>query len=129
MNRSFKSHWIFAASLLWSLTAAAAPQEISCLLREFDKGESLESTLKIAVSENPHGEIVPFKLSRVSELSGFVSVMRGYAVINVVQSPTGVATSSLGFLSAQGVIAQHQVIVPSEGTQPRGLQVVCQISR
>lgn len=114
-------------SLLLSPTLMAATN-MTCTLTELAEGEEFRQKLVIEITADPHGSLMPFRLTKVTELSGFVAVMRGQAVINVVNEANGSVSSSIGALTGAGVVAQHQVILPSEGLAPRALMINCSLT-
>jgi hypothetical protein len=115
-----------AALLVLSTQGAFASQTVSCEVSvTVDSAEPTVQKIELVKSDSPHGAISVFNLTEFGGITGLVSLQRNdYMVISLADTK-GYASSSHGTI-AGGMIAHHQLILPSPGTGMNVIVVDCQ---
>lgn len=97
----------------FSFSAAMATQ-INCILEETSKGEVTAQSLALPESTDPHGAISNFTLTKYPEYEGFVALSNGFTVINLVNSVSGVGTSTQSKSATDNFVRLQLVVGVSE---------------
>lgn len=99
-------------SSLISISALSYAGELKCVLEENLNGELSAQAVVIPASDDPHGAISSFTLTKYPDYQGFVALSNGFTVNNLVNTKTdiGISTQSK---SAADSFARLQVILGS----------------
>jgi hypothetical protein len=92
-------------------TFSAKAADLNCVLQEDLKGQTSMQTVVIPASDDPHGAISNFNLTKYPDYSGFTALSKGFIVINLVNNNTGVGTSVQSKASNDNPFARLQLIL------------------
>lgn len=97
---------------------------LTCVLEETLKGEITSQSILIPASDDPHGSIVEYNLSKYLDYQGIVALSAGFTVISLVNSKTGVNISTQS-KSAADSFARLQVILGTNDGSMDSIVVQC----
>ncbi|MBC7466442.1 MAG: hypothetical protein H7256_10660 [Bdellovibrio sp.] len=101
-------------SFLSSNSAMSA--ETNCVLEETLHGEISAQSLALPESTDPHGAISNFTLIKHPDYEGFVALSNGFTVINLVNSTTGIGTSTQSKSATDNFVRLQLVVGVNDGS-------------
>lgn len=101
-------------------------QTMLCDVQQLKDGVSHVNQIVVPISGNAHGDIVQITTDQFPNLSGFVSYVRGIAVIHI-NADNGMGFSTHTDISTVGQQAYYQLILPSTGTAIDAVVITCEL--
>lgn len=97
-----------------------------CDVQQLKAGVSHMSQIEVPISGDAHGDIMQITTDQFPNLSGFVSYVRGIAVIHI-NAENGMGFSTHTDISTVGQQAYYQLILPSTGTTIDAIVITCEL--
>ena len=119
--------FIFTLTAFQSFAHAAF---LDCQIKEWHDGKSNVEYKqgKIDVT-NAHGDILNIEFKLHTNVTGYVSFQKGFAVMSITDQKTQVTTSTIGDVS-YGKPAQIQMMVPPmQLSKVNAIQIECKVSK